>query len=554
LAATDEGLYITYDVGDTWNLLNPILFDQIALPPDFASTQVIYGLHQGGYVGRSDDLGQSWEEVLRVDELSEMALSPDYDDDQTVYAHAPTALWASHDGAESWELRGAHLDIWGAADGLTIVASPDFDADGVLFAAPESNYGVDWILKSSDGARTWRIIHLPLSATRILLTVSPDFAADHTVYASAGNQLYRSTDGGESWAARGALPWNNDMLLLSPDFANDRAIFVVIYGQGIYGSTDEGETWTLWTSSIPAWITDLDFSPGYPADPTVFVSTLDSGMYRSDDGGATWTPLDGPTSTSRFLVALSPAFSQDHTLFVALPDFSGDGAYVYRSEDRGESWTDVSGGVLTDPVTALAVSPGFAQDRTVMVFKTIWYAGPYISEDAGESWFALRGARIPDPHGLGMYGLTATVEDGRLVPLASTPNIDVYRYRWPTVLATSLPRLLALPLELGSTAPVTRPLPLDVSSDGYQAAWEVRESATWLTVTPLSGTLPATVTLAADPTVVEDLVGTAGLPATTEMLLDVYWSLRTSETFTIPVRAFFVHHRIWMPLLLRLQL
>jgi len=66
----------------------------------------------------------------------------------------------------------------------------------------------------------------------------------------------------------------------------------------------------------------------------------------------------------------------------------------------------------------------------------------------------------------------------------------------------------------------------------------------------LAGTLPATVTLTANPIEVEELVGNGDEPATTDMRLDVSWSLRYTETFTVPVRAFFIHHRVWMPLLL----
>jgi photosystem II stability/assembly factor-like uncharacterized protein len=321
-------------------------------------------------------------------------------------------------------------------------------------------------------------------------------------------------------------------LQLSPNYASDRTIFIGSYGYGVYRSTNDGSSWAHLTGSLQPHVTDLDISPGYPGDPTLFVTVYNDGVFRSDNGGATWTSLGTPGGSCNYIVELSPAFPQDGTLFAANNGTSGGGAF--RSGDRGEHWADITGGALTYFVSAVAVSPRFAQDQTVIMGKE---SGPlYISENAGETWFPLAGIPV-----VGEYGLTITYEDGFLMPLAATPSA-VYRYWWPSG-ASAWPSSVGVALEPGSTEPVVVQLHL-ASGDAAQERWEVSENADWLTATPVSGTMPATVNLTVDPTRFTDTVRTA-------LTVQVYWSLQQSSTISVPVVAFFAHHRVRLPLVMR---
>jgi hypothetical protein len=227
---------------------------------------------------------------------------------------------------------------------------------------------------------------------------------------------------------------------------------------------------------------------------------------------------------------LSPAFAADHTLFLAVSGASSGGAY--RSADRGETWTDITGGVLDYYVTPVAVSPRFAQDQTVLMGHS---NGPlFISEDAGATWFPLAG--LP-PSGAGAAALA--YDGARLTPLTVATS-GVYRYRWPS-LAAPLPA--SVMLEPGRTEPIT--ISVGLAADQPAAApWEAGASADWLTATPVSGTLPATLTLRIDPTRLES-------PAQATVTILIQWSFHQQQTVTIPVRAWFVHSRIWLPVAMR---
>ncbi len=207
---------------------------------------------------------------------------------------------------------------------------------------------------------------------------------------------------------------------------------------------------------------------------------------------------------------------------------------AFRSNDRGDSWTPIKGGSYTHLVV---VSPNFAKDQTVVIGGAVDGAPPSISEDAGATWYPLS-----DLPGVGTYGhtnnLTLSYEHGVLLPIASTHQ-TIYRYHWPSL---GLSSILAFS-EPGNTLPLTISVPLNPDST-TQTNWAASENAAWLSLSPLSGTLPATLTLFAD---VAQLTGTTWTP----LRLQTQWSLRQTETITIPVGVMPIRGRVYLPLIFR---
>ncbi len=424
---------------------------------------------------------------------------------------------------------------WGKS--IPLVASPNLDDGGIIFASFVDNNHKDSIMRSTDGGRTWESIQMPQSDYQIPLAVSPNFANDHTVFALIENDLYKSTDSGAHWATIGAPETSgagyNRFIVVSPNYAVDNAIFVGLYDGygigGVYSSTNEGQIWGLMTGSAARAVTDFDISPGYPGDPTMFVVSYNDGILRSDDGGTTWVTLVDPELSPDFRVALSPGFPDDSTLFVIANGIS-NGA-IYSSTNRGDSWSKLKeSGYFAD---ALAVSPNFSQDQTIIIANE--YEGVFMSEDGGATWFL-----IPELPLIGAYGqeysLAVAYENGLLLPFASTHQ-TIYRYRWPSVLAQ-----IFIPLEPGATGLIDKQVSLQPDLEA-QTNWTASENTDWLTITPLTGTLPATLTLSID---------TAELTSTTStsLTLSTEWSLNQTETTTVPILVMFVHSRTYLPLVI----
>lgn len=148
--------------------------------------------------------------------------------------------------------------------------------------------------------------------------------------------------------------------------------------------------------------------------PTAFVATP-VGVYASDDSGRTWSPVGvGKTGALVEAVAPSPAFETDHTVFAG----GQDG--LYRSEDRGGRWRRV---LTVGVVTAVAVSPGYKQDATLLVGTEA--DGVLRSVDGGQSWQSAS-AGLLDLRVLGL-ALSGGVTSDR-TGFAATPS-GLYRSR-----------------------------------------------------------------------------------------------------------------------------
>ena len=151
-------------------------------------------------------------------------------------------------------------------------------------------------------------------------------------------------------------------LYVSPDFAADNTVLVVSNG-ALFRSTDGGATWQQLRGGLPAEGSQLltaHFSPNYAADRTLYVAGFRTddwgiGVWRSTDGGDTWAPLWQNLQHLRVeALALSPTFAQDQTLVARSKFFDlasqVSGASLHQSTDGGLSWTLVVTG--SDGATA----------------------------------------------------------------------------------------------------------------------------------------------------------------------------------------------------------
>ncbi|HWZ28665.1 MAG TPA: glycosyl hydrolase, partial [Gemmatimonadales bacterium] len=177
-------------------------------------------------------------------------------------------------------------------------------------------------------------------------------------------------------------------------------------GDGIYKSTDGGATWAHLGlrdgQQIPAVIVD-------PHDPTrVFAAVLghpygpnaERGVFRSTDGGRSWEKvLYKDENTGAFDVVFNPANPQ--TVFAVL--WSGrqapweiGGSFVlsannglYKSTDGGTTWRQITAGLPGAGQglgrIGLAVSPS-EPARMYAVIGADSGGGPYRSDDGGEHW------------------------------------------------------------------------------------------------------------------------------------------------------------------------
>src|SRR5262249_38293613 len=124
-------------------------------------------------------------------------------------------------------------------------------------------------------------------------------------------------------------------------------------GEGVYRSTDNGDSWTLANTGLTS--TDVA-GLGINDNSHIFAATRSimgegGGMFRSTDNGDSWTEQNnGFTAVDANAVAFN---SRDDV-------FAAAAGGVFRSTNDGDSWTDISSGLIPvgGNVWALAMDSG----------------------------------------------------------------------------------------------------------------------------------------------------------------------------------------------------
>lgn len=171
----------------------------------------------------------------------------------------------------------------------------------------------------------------------------------------AGNDAYRTTDGGHTWHPLPYLGTTYAMRFFTPDFG------YAITNGGSYVSHNGGLSW----SSSPHGMYAFDFR-----DDQVGLGVSAGGVYRTDDGGQTFTQVHNGSATAVL-------FLTDQT---ALALTGGD---LLRSTDAGQTWTDVADASNRTSLVRLSDEVAFAfvssaqSPAPIQLLRT---------DDGGQSW------------------------------------------------------------------------------------------------------------------------------------------------------------------------
>lgn len=130
----------------------------------------------------------------------------------------------------------------------------------------------------------------------------------NTIYAAAGRDLKRTTDGGATWNTfTSALASLTDTLAVSPK--DPQTLYAGVNSLGIYKSTDGGRTWAAMNNGLPTGTGVQTVISAITIDPAnadhVLIATsvrlgtsqvefVSTGILQTMDGGATWNLYASP--------------------------------------------------------------------------------------------------------------------------------------------------------------------------------------------------------------------------------------------------------------------
>ncbi len=189
-------------------------------------------------------------------------------DGSTVYAGTNAGLHRTADGGTTWTTAIAGKDVRSV-----IVAS-----NGTIFAGT-FGFGV---YKSTDGGLTFDTSNQNISGKVInALTEDPD--NDAIIAGTFGTGVSITNNFGTSWYY-GAIPQD---FITCLDYSSDGVLYAGTHGDGVYRSYDNGNTF----HKLPGLPDDIAYAVRIDGDNNIFVSFWMNGIYASSDLGDSWAYL-----------------------------------------------------------------------------------------------------------------------------------------------------------------------------------------------------------------------------------------------------------------------
>ena len=293
LVVTGYGeLMRTDDGGATWERVpreDALPFESVC----FTDSLNGWAVDEPGHVLRTTDSGRTWVRLSKLD-LGDYTIPVHvtFVDGLHGWVVDPFSIWVSEDGGITWE---RHY--------------PDLRIPDVLFASCFLSPKVGWLrgsgealFRTDDGGRTWAARAIPVKAElRDILFISEsigwigagewDIVRDLPV-----GGLYRTEDGGDTWEQM-TLP-GPDTIIMSVNFVSEDEGWAVgsveetadkslrMSQEVALHTTDGGRTWDA------VWVVNQDQASPYRR---VFFADAQHGwivgeaiLYRTDDGGTTW--------------------------------------------------------------------------------------------------------------------------------------------------------------------------------------------------------------------------------------------------------------------------
>ncbi|MEP0367754.1 MAG: hypothetical protein ABJN36_00070 [Cyclobacteriaceae bacterium] len=329
---------------------------------------------------------------------------------------APNVFYMGATGGGLWKSENFGASWRNISDGY--FSTPSIGAIAVYQQNPDIIYvgtGSDGIrsnvivgkgvYKSTDAGSTWSFVGLKDAGQIGTVLIHPEnpelvyvAAIGHPFKKSKERGVYRSKDGGENWEnilflsdSVGALDMefapNNPQMLYVSMWRGERKPWTIISGgaeDGIFKSTDGGDTWERKSEGLPTGLTgkiDFAVSAQKPERAWALIQADggQQGLYLSDDYAESWTQVEMPPATHKSIM-YRPFYFTNLDANPKNADNIWAGTKVFwTTYDAGKTWKQI-------PSTHadhhdLWINP---MDTTIMIEGND--GGAAVSRDGGQQW------------------------------------------------------------------------------------------------------------------------------------------------------------------------
>lgn len=255
------------------------------------------------------------------------------------------------------------------------------------------------IYKSTDGGASWAVLPSTLTSS-FLFVIRMDVDDDGNLYAGTKSGLHKSTDGGATFyeVLGNGVSGGGDNIS-DVEIATNGDIFVSIDGFGVYKSAaslgaNQGEVgqWDHLTTNFTAGYGRIELADAGSNSSVVYALVERAGgvdkVYKTTNGGTSWAATAGQAANGAdfsngqawYDLDIECSPTDANRVFVG-------GLNVYRTTNGGTSWSQTTGGF---------VSPYIHVDQHYITFRPGNPNGVVFSNDGGIWYTADGGASFDD--------------------------------------------------------------------------------------------------------------------------------------------------------------
>jgi len=364
-----------------------------------------------GGIWKTTDGGSNWTILnnnMSVLGVSDIAIPSDYTISNTIYI-----MTGDRDGGSMWSLSGGQGadnvsqgvykstddGITWVATGLSIAATSNAKMGRLLLASNNTtlyaSIYLDGIYKSIDSGISWsKVANISYSYV-IDMEFKPGddntiYASTVSIYSNVNTYIYRTTDGGSTWAGTAASGFSNinyefmgpigsGRIELAVTAADPTYVYAIVAAgstlYGIYKSTDSGDNFvqvfngTISGNFLLGYYSDGSVDGGQgkydlciAASPSVANTVYIGGVntWKTTDGGTNWVINNMWTSSTTYNKSAAPVVHADKHALEYQPVsgalFEGNDGGIYKTMNGGTSWTDLSNGLVISQLYRIGVS------------------------------------------------------------------------------------------------------------------------------------------------------------------------------------------------------
>lgn len=448
-AGTPHLPWKTVDGGRTWRSIHAGMLDDsdvFSIQVDRSRRDRVFASACSG-IYRSLDGGVGWVKLTgargasyRSYFISQVPNRPD-----TVFAGTTYGLIQSLDGGTTWRrltsqaTRSIAFDpnrpgrFFIATDETGILRSDDsgsslkavneglcnryltslVEEDATLFTSTMNEPGTGGVFRLAANGNRWeRISSRSQLLGEVVRALAPVPCAPGSIYATAGNAVLLSTDGGKAWTRTAGPPGSTVITAVAAPACDPKRVLVAT-DSGIFRSEDAGRTWhraDVAAGSIP--VNSL-----VRLTPLWMAAFAGSRAFLSEDGIA-WKPTAAISGNTSIYSLVATA---EHTLLAATS------AGLMRSDDFGASWAPMPGSLQGSSISAMCKHPTRADALFAARYGVI-----YASDDGGRSWTQIS----PKGSSMGVIKQLVAVDGAPDRLFALTQRKGVFRLDLPTSTAS----------------------------------------------------------------------------------------------------------------------